>query len=228
MTENIKIALIKWAKKVLNNNSQWDEEKTHELIQKLYEISIVQKMLMEHDALDKNLWKQQQAQLSEVIESLTGDTQIENEKEENMEVAPMMDTIKNMVTEMPEPETYEKLFETVEEMPTFIPKEKEIPSPSEDKNIENKKIEERKNINDNFSNALTIDMNDRLSFIKYLFNGEVKSYEKVLKQIITFDSWTDAFTFIERHVKSEYDHWKGKEDITKRFHSVLKKNFERE
>ena len=26
----------------------------------------------------------------------------------------MMETIKNMVTEMPEPETYEKLFETIE------------------------------------------------------------------------------------------------------------------
>ena len=41
-------------------------------------------------------------------------------KDENLEVAPMMDTIKNMVTEMPEPETYEKLFEKIEETPTFI------------------------------------------------------------------------------------------------------------
>ena len=47
-------------------------------------------------------------------------------KDENLEVAPMMDTIKNMVTEMPEPETYERLFEKIEETPTFIPKQKEV------------------------------------------------------------------------------------------------------
>ena len=32
---------------------------------------------------------------------------------------------KNMVTEMPEPETYEKLFETVETPPTFLSKTNE-------------------------------------------------------------------------------------------------------
>ena len=80
---------------------------------------------MEQENPDQNLWKQQQAQLSEVIESLTGKSSNERPKEENMEVAPMMETIKNMVTEMPEPETYEKLFETVEETPTFVPKANE-------------------------------------------------------------------------------------------------------
>ena len=115
MTEKIKSALLKWASKVLDQNAQWDDEKTHEAIQKLYELSIIQKMILEQDVLDKNLWEKQQFHLSEVLKNLTGDDEKPNEKDEEMEVPPMMETIKNMVTEMPETKNYEKLFETFEE-----------------------------------------------------------------------------------------------------------------
>ena len=98
MTENIKSALLKWASEVLDQKAQWDDEKTHEVIQKLYELSIVQKMFLEHDVLDKNLWEKQQFHLSEVLKNLTGDDEKPNEKDEEMEVPPMMETIKNMVT----------------------------------------------------------------------------------------------------------------------------------
>ena len=167
MTEKIKIALLHWARKVIDQSAEWDEEKTHDAIQKLYELSIVQKMLLEQENPDQNLWKQQQAQLSEVIESLTGKSSNERPKEENMEVAPMMETIKNMVTEMPEPETYEKLFETVEETPTFVPKSNEAVKKQPETMIP--QTEERQNINDQFAKILSIDLNDRLAFVKHLF-----------------------------------------------------------
>lgn len=225
MTEKIKIALLQWANKVINEQAQWDDEQTHKVIQDLYELSVVQKMLLEDAGSNKNLWKKQQAQISEVIESLTGEVpQEEISKEENMEVAPMMETIKNMVTEMPEPETYEKLFETVEDMPTFVPKEEET-----DKNFaetQPPKKEERQNINDHFAKTLSIDLNDRLSFIKHLFEEDAKAYERVIAQVVTFESWSEVFDFIQVQVKPEYDNWKGKEEIIERFLAILQKNFE--
>ena len=224
MTEKIKIALLEWAKKVLNQEAQWDEEKTHEAIQKLYELSIVQKMLLEEETVNNDQWKRQQAQLNEVIESLTGESKKERIKEENMEVAPMMETIKNMVTEMPEPETYEKLFETIEDMPTFVPKDKEVST--ETKESQFQKAEERKNINDHFAKTLSIDLNDRLAFIKHLFEGDSKTYERVLAQVITYETWEEVFLFIEAHVKTEYDNWTGKEEVVERFLNTLQKNFE--
>lgn len=224
MTEKIKIALLEWAKKVLNQEAQWDEEKTHEAIQKLYELSIVQKMLLEEETVNNDQWKRQQAQLNEVIESLTGESKKERIKEENMEVAPMMETIKNMVTEMPEPETYEKLFETIEDMPTFVPKDKEERSESNESQFQ--KAEERKNINDHFAKTLSIDLNDRLAFIKHLFEGDSKTYERVLAQVITYETWEEVFLFIEAHVKTEYDNWSGKEEVVERFLNTLQKNFE--
>ncbi len=224
MTEKIKIALLEWAKKVLNQEAQWDEEKTHEAIQKLYELSIVQKMLLGEETVNNDQWKRQQAQLNEVIESLTGESKKERIKEENMEIAPMMETIKNMVTEMPEPETYEKLFETIEDMPNFVPKDKEERIESNESQFQ--KAEERKNINDHFAKTLSIDLNDRLAFIKHLFEGDSKTYERVLAQVITYETWEEVFLFIEAHVKTEYDNWTGKEEVFERFLNTLQKNFE--
>ena len=225
MTEKIKSALLKWAEKVINHQVQWDEEKTHQAIQNLYELSIIQKMLLEQESLDKNLWEKQQSQLSEVLKSFSGDPEKEIVKGEEFEVAPMMETIKNMVTEMPEPEAYEKLFETFEETPSFEPKKKENSVKQSKQEVET--IPEIKNINDRFNKTLRIDHNDRLAFIKNLFEGDTASYEKVLSQIVTFESWEEVFNFIDVQVKTEYDNWNKNEEIADRFLAILQKNFDR-
>jgi hypothetical protein len=181
-------------------------------------------MLLGEETVNNDQWKRQQAQLNEVIESLTGESKKERIKEENMEIAPMMETIKNMVTEMPEPETYEKLFETIEDMPNFVPKDKEERIESNESQFQ--KAEERKNINDHFAKTLSIDLNDRLAFIKHLFEGDSKTYERVLAQVITYETWEEVFLFIEAHVKTEYDNWTGKEEVFERFLNTLQKNFE--
>ncbi|MDA9602793.1 hypothetical protein N9T84_00870 [Flavobacteriaceae bacterium] len=225
MTEKIKSALLKWAEKVINHQGQWDEEKTHQAIQNLYELSIIQKMLLEQESLDKNLWEKQQSQLSEVLKSFSGDPEKEIVRGEEFEVAPMMETIKNMVTEMPEPEAYEKLFETFEETPSFEPKKKENSVKQSKQEVET--IPEIKNINDRFNKTLRIDLNDRLAFIKNLFEGDTASYEKVLSQIVTFESWEEVFNFIDVQVKTEYDNWNKNEEIADRFLAILQKNFDR-
>ena len=147
----------------------------------------------------------------------------EKSKDENLEVAPMMDTIKNMVTEMPEPETYEKLFEKVEDTPIFIPKEKE--GSNKNKGGKVNFDEERVNINDQFAKTLSIDINDRLAFIKNLFNDDKINYERVISQIITFESWSEVQKFLNTQVKIEYNNWEGKEDVVDRFLSILQNNF---
>ena len=225
MTEKIKSALLKWAEKVINHQGHWDEEKTHQAIQNLYELSIIQKMLLDQESLDKNLWEKQQSQLSEVLKSFSGDPEKEIVKGEEFEVAPMMETIKNMVTEMPEPEAYEKLFETFEETPSFEPKQKENSVKQSKQEVET--IPEIKNINDRFNKTLRIDLTDRLAFINNLFEGDTASYEKVLSQIVTFESWEEVFNFIDVQVKTEYDNWNKNEEIADRFLAILQKNFDR-
>ncbi len=170
MTEKIKMALVQWARSIIKDQSNWDEEKTHDTIQKIYELSIFQKMLIDQEEVDQNLWERHQKNLDEMINSITVDTNKEKTKDDNMEVPPMMETIKNMVTEMPEPETYEKLFESVGTPPTFMSKKNDSVRNKLDteKNISN----DKKNINDQFSKKLSVDNNERLAFIKHLFDGD--------------------------------------------------------
>ena len=223
MTEKIKTALVHWATNIIKDQSNWDDEKTHDAIQKIYELSIFQKMLIDQEEIDQSLWERHQKKLDEVINSLTEDTNKEKTKDEDMEVAPMMETIKNMVTEMPEPETYEKLFESVGTPPTFMSKKNESVKNKLDteKDISN----DKKNINDQFSKKLSVDNNERLAFIKHLFDGDRNNYERVLNQTLTLGSWSEVSNLISSKVKIEYNNWKGKEDIADRFLTVLQKSF---
>lgn len=223
MTEKIKTALVQWATNIIKDQSNWDDEKTHDAIQKIYELSIFQKMLIDQEEIDQSLWERHQKKLDEVINSLTEDTNKEKTKDEDMEVAPMMETIKNMVTEMPEPETYEKLFESVGTPPTFMSKKNESVKNKLDteKDISN----DKKNINDQFSKKLSVDNNERLAFIKHLFDGDTINYERVLNQTLTLGSWSEVSNLISSKVKIEYNNWKGKEDIADRFLTVLQKSF---
>ena len=84
MKEKIKTALLKWASKVIENQVQWDEKDTYDAIQKLYEISLVQKILLEEEEKDNHLWKYQQAQINDVIESLTDKSAKVKSKDENL------------------------------------------------------------------------------------------------------------------------------------------------
>ena len=223
MTEKIKTALVQWATNIIKDQSNWDDEKTHDAIQKIYELSIFQKMLTDQEEIDQSLWERHQKKLDEVINSLTEGTNKEKTKDDDMEVAPMMETIKNMVTEMPEPETYEKLFESVGTPPTFMSKKNESIRNKLDteKDISN----DKKNINDQFSKKLSVDNNERLAFIKHLFDGDTINYERVLNQTLTLGSWSEVSNLISSKVKIEYNNWKGKEDIADRFLTVLQKSF---
>ena len=221
MTEKIKSALTQWAQKVLDNKANWDLEEMHVAIQKLYEISICQKMLLQDEYPTSNLWKHQQVKTQNVIDSLTRDTQnSKNESlEENLKVSSLKKTTKKMVTVLPDIENYKNLFEVVAETPTFVLKEKDTSSSSKPIN----KV--KKNINDHFAKTLTIDLNDRLAFIKHLFDGDKVFYERVISQIITFEKWTEVLKFIDNMVKPEYQNWKNKENHEEKFMAILKNSF---
>ena len=59
-----------------------------------------------------------------------------------------------------------------------------------------------------FSKGLQIDLNDRLAFIKHLFNKNTNDYQRAISQISTFQDWNQAKAFILEMVKPDYDNWK--------------------
>lgn len=157
----------------------------------------------------------------------------ETDNEEIME--PGIETIKDMVAQMPQDmEEIDRVFEEAiskqpyhkgdldditagfQETPIFEPVLK----------AQGETLEYKKSLNDKLKNgALNIGLNDKLAFIKHLFEGKIEDYERVMSQISTATSFTHAKQFIEDMVKPDYHDWEGKEDVEERFMQIIESKF---
>ena len=80
-------------------------------------------------------------------------------------------------------------------------------------------------LNDKLAKGITIGLNDRIAFVKHLFGGSTDDYNRVLSQLITFDTFQETKTFIDEMVKPDYNNWEGKEDFENRFMEIIEKKF---
>ncbi len=95
---------------------------------------------------------------------------------------------------------------------------------------ENPTIEEitensQRTLNDSlFKNNLQIGLNDRIAFVKYLFEGNQEDFNRVLSQLNTFKTESEAKRFIYKLVKPDYD-WSEKEELEERLISIIERRF---
>jgi hypothetical protein len=82
-----------------------------------------------------------------------------------------------------------------------------------------------RSLNDKLNQGLQIGLNDRLAFIKHLFDGQTEDYTRVLSQINTMKSYDEAANFIANNVKPDYNYWDSKEEYSRRFMSIIEKSF---
>lgn len=113
----------------------------------------------------------------------------------------------------------ESLFANSISDPVFVKKENPILTTSDSAE------ENSKNLNDILGKGLKVGLNDRLAFIKNLFNGSVEEYQRVISQIQTYDDLEEAQNFIENLVKPDYSNWEGKESFESRFIKLIEQNF---
>lgn len=86
-------------------------------------------------------------------------------------------------------------------------------------------ISKAENLNDRMSKGITIGLNDRIAFMKHLFNNSSEDYNRVLSQLITFDTLGEAQNFIDTMVKPDYNNWEGKDEYEQRFMEIVEKKF---
>jgi len=84
----------------------------------------------------------------------------------------------------------------------------------------NNRSEKPQSINQRLKTGLKIGMNDRLGFIKHLFNGSDQDYNRVLSQLNTMDNKNAAQDFIKSIVKPDYNNWEGKDAYEERFMEI--------
>ena len=80
-------------------------------------------------------------------------------------------------------------------------------------------------INDSLTNAISIGLNDRIGFVKHLFNNSNEDYNRVLSQLNTFNTFADAKTFLNEMVIPDYNYWVGKEEYLERFMEIVEQKF---
>lgn len=80
-------------------------------------------------------------------------------------------------------------------------------------------------LNEKLAHGISIDLNDRIGFVKNLFGNSDEDYNRVLNQLITYDNFEEARNFIEDMVKPDYGDWQGKEDYEQRFIEIIEKKF---
>ncbi|MSP07898.1 MAG: hypothetical protein EXR15_04500 [Chitinophagaceae bacterium] len=78
---------------------------------------------------------------------------------------------------------------------------------------------------DTFPKTISFGLNDRIAFEKQLFGGSSEDLNRVISQLITFDTFDEAENFIEDMVKPDYNNWEGKDDYVARFMEIVEKKF---
>jgi hypothetical protein len=81
-----------------------------------------------------------------------------------------------------------------------------------------------KSLNDKLVSNIQIGLNDRIAFVKNLFEGDQENYNRVISQLNTFKSERDAKTFINTMVKPDYD-WSEQEELETRFMEIIARKF---
>lgn len=119
----------------------------------------------------------------------------------------------------------------LENIPTTIviesPLELEPELNFEKPEINNSDVVESKivSLNEKLSQGISIDLNDRIGFVKNLFGNSEEDYNRVLNQLITYDNFSEAKDFILDMVKPDYEDWVGKEEYEQRFMEIIEKKF---
>lgn len=83
----------------------------------------------------------------------------------------------------------------------------------------------KKSLNDKLSQKqLQIGLNDRIAFVKHLFNNSQSDFNRVLSQLNSFHSESQAKEFINTIVKPEYS-WDSKIEYEERLIILIEKRF---
>jgi len=253
MKKNVRLQINALAKKIIVEGDNIETNALKGLVLKLYEKLTILEYLERPSDLDLKTQKKEALDSKTYREEnwFHDPKPVPQPQDEDELVEPLMEKIKDIVAQMPhESEQIDELLEeilpkkevfkneledfasTYQKTPVFERKEQEEAKqeiaylddnnqPSDNKSPKNK----QKSLNDKLNQGLNIGLNDRLAFIKHLFEGKADEYTRVLSQINTMSSYKEASVFIEGNVKPDYKDWNNKDEYADRFMLIIEKRF---
>ena len=85
-------------------------------------------------------------------------------------------------------------------------------------------IPAQKSLNDKLATNIQIGLNDRIVFVKNLFDGSQEDFNRVVSQLNTYATEKEAKKFLNKMVKPDYD-WSNQEELETRFIEIIERKF---
>ena len=122
--------------------------------------------------------------------------------------------------------------EVVEPVMEVVPTEEDMPAepmaeeaPAQQDIFAPTPTAEKKSLNDRLAgNVLKFGLNDRIGFVKDLFDGSQEDFNRVVSQLNTLGNINEAMEFIETNISGEYG-WDQKEETAARFIAAVEQKF---
>lgn len=249
MKKKLESELVSIAHRILKLKGKEDVDQLHAEVSKLYEKLTVLKFAQENFeetmptiGHDSSFFGMLDAAFNNKV---SDNVEVEDrtyinvdEVEDDGIVEPVMTKIKDMFEHMPkETEPKDSILEKAlaqEEVPAKTIEFETITSgfeamPEFEPIEEAKKREAestKKSLNDKLKGKrLNIGLNDKLAFIKHLFEGQNEDYDRVISQINTMNSLEETKLLILEMVKPDYNNWVGKEEYETRFMELIEGRF---
>lgn len=229
MKKKLKEELRKLSTDIITSRDMNEISDLYEAAKTLYEKLAVLKFIEEklHDIeidVSKNVIAAKFEKMANAVLSANSSVPESNPHEEDI-MTPGIDTIKGMLPEMSSEQS--RVDEVLEEFlakPDYAKNDKELFMPSPEKAT---KIEAKtKSLNDKLkAKQIKVDLNNRLAFVKHLFNGSAEDYNRVLSQLNTIETEERSISFINNMVKPEYKNWEGKEEYETRLLELIERRF---
>jgi hypothetical protein len=225
--ENIlRAELTLLSKQILQDVNQKDFNELFRSVKELHEKMAAIKVLSEQltdaelvDVFQKNSIKTEVKERNEKLEDVKNTPEIvkedikhETEKKES----------KNT-------KTTDKVDEIFKEMAniSFVKKKKSGTANSTEKEIEKPLLNKDESLSTSSKNIkeISIGLNDRISFINYLFEGDSEAFNETVNKLNACDSYGKALGVIYNDVKPKYNNWDGKDQYEFRFLQLLELKF---
>ena len=228
MKKKLKAELVKMSTDIITSRNINEITELYEAAKGLYEKIAVLKF-MEEELKDvqvdvsRNVIAEKFEKMANAV--LKGNSSVPESNPHDEDImTPGMDTIKDMVSEMPNADNLEEVLTEFMGKPDLMKNDKEIFMPKKASNGAGAEIP--KSLNDRFGNKdLKVDLNNRLAFVKHLFNNSTADYNRVLSQLNTIDTEERSIAFIKNMVKPDYNNWEGKEEYELRFMELIERRF---
>ncbi len=228
MKKKLRQELRKLSTEIITSDEMENVSELYESAKNLYEKLTVLKYIEEklHDVevdVSKNLMASKFEKMANVVLSANSSVPESNPHEEDI-IIPGMDTIKDMISEMPESGVHvDEMLADYLSKPDYMKNDKELFMPRSDDGPREAKI---KSLNDKLAGThLKVDLNNRLAFVKHLFNGSAEDYNRVVSQLNTIDTEERSISFVTNMVKPDYNNWSGKEEYEERFMEFIVRKF---